>query len=74
MARRLTCVPSLEATNMTNISHSTNQEIHGSIPCTFIFFSFHIFFFNFSGIRDRRDTMRLHYSVTEGYLLLLTST
>ena len=22
---------------ITNVCHSTNQEIHGSIPCTFIF-------------------------------------
>ena len=44
MARRLTFVPLLEATNITNICHSTNQEIHGSIPCTFNFFHFHFFF------------------------------
>ncbi len=52
MARRLTFVPLLEETNITNICHSTNQEIHGSIPCTFIFF-FH-FFFSFFSLWNKR--------------------
>lgn len=66
------CHPLSGVMNITNACDSTNQEIHGSIPCTFIFlFSL---FLNFSGVRDRRNMMRLYYSVTEGYLLLLTST
>ena len=39
MARRLTFVsPGRGLIPTANVCHSTNQEIHGSIPCTFIFF------------------------------------
>ena len=34
------CYPLFEIMNITNTCHSTNQEIHGSIPCTFNFFFF----------------------------------
>ena len=39
---------------ITNMCHSTNQEIHGSIPCTFRFFSF--FFFLISLEQETGET------------------
>ena len=59
MARRLTFVPLLEVTNNTNICNSTNQEIHGLIPCTFIFFLFIFFQFLWNKRPERHDAISL---------------
>ena len=34
-----------EVMSFTNLYFSTNQEIHGSTPCTFNFLFFYFFFF-----------------------------
>ena len=44
---------------VTNLCHSTNQEIHGSIPCTFIFISLN-FYILYLFLWDKRR--KRHYA------------
>lgn len=53
------CHPLSGVMNITNARHSTNQEIHGSIPCTFIFLFSFFFKFLWSKRQERHDATLL---------------